>query len=280
MREIDSSIITETIADLCVRANTRLSPEQEQAVIRASAEEISPTGRAVLSDIRENLETAVRKGLPICQDTGMTVVFPEVGQDVHIDGEPLEDAVNEGVGQGYKKGWLRKSVVSDPLDRINTGDNTPAVIHTRIVPGDRIRITVMPKGFGSENTSALKMLKPSDGEQGVEDFVVEAVLKGAPNACAPVVVGVGIGGTFEKAAMLSKEALRTAAGVRHRKTRYADLEKRILDRIKDSGIGPMGLGGIETVLDVHIREYPTHIAGLPAAVNICCYADRIAEKTI
>ncbi|MGI6109950.1 MAG: fumarate hydratase [Eubacteriaceae bacterium] len=280
MREIDSRKITETVSELCIRANTHLSGEQEQAIHQACSEECSPTGKGILCDILENLTVADKKGLPICQDTGMAVVFLEIGQDVHISGDYLEDAVNEGVRQGYTRGWLRKSVVSDPIRRVNTGDNTPAVIHTKIVPGDKMSITVMPKGFGSENTSALKMLKPSDGEQGVEDFIVETVIKGAPNACAPVVIGVGIGGTFEKAALLAKAALRKSAGSHHPDPLYADLESRILDRIKDSGIGPMGLGGIETALDVHILETPTHIAGLPVAVNICCYADRIAGEVL
>lgn len=280
MREINTELITDTIREMCIHANTRLIPARREKIEQAREREISPVGQGILTDMLDNLDCAESEGLPICQDTGMAVVFIDLGQDVHLTGEDLEVAVNEGVRRGYRDGYLRKSVVADPLRRKNTQDNTPAVLHTRIVPGDRIHLTVLPKGFGSENTSALKMLKPADGAQGVEDFIVEAILKAAPNACAPVSAGIGIGGTFEKAALESKRALCTPSGQSHPDPYYAGMEKRILERVQESGIGPMGLGGTETAVDVHIRTYPTHIAGLPVAVNICCWVDRIAEEVI
>lgn len=280
MREINTKQITEKIREMCIQANTRLIPAQRERIEQARDREISPVGKGILGDMLDNLECAAGEGLPICQDTGMAVVFVDLGQDVHLTGGDLEEAINEGVRRGYADGYLRKSVVADPLRRENTKDNTPAVIHTRIVPGDQIRLTVLPKGFGSENTSALKMLKPADGAKGVEDFIVETILAGAPNACAPVSVGVGIGGTFEKAALESKRALCAHPGEASPDPYYADMESRILERVQDSGIGPMGLGGTETAFDIHIRTYPTHIAGLPVAVNICCWVDRIAEEVI
>lgn len=280
MKEITVSQITNTVARLCIEANTHLTEDVLKGIEKADASEVSPNGRMILKTIMDNLKLADEEALPICQDTGMAVVFVTLGQDVHIVGGSLDDAINEGVRQGYTEGYLRKSVVADPLNRRNTEDNTPAVIHYNIVPGDTLTLKVMPKGFGSENTSAIKMLKPSDAKKGVMDFILEIIEKGAPNACAPIIVGVGIGGTFEKAALMAKEALSRPLEEHHPDPDYAEMEKQLLMAANQTGIGPMGLGGLATVLGVAINTYPTHIAGLPVAVNICCYVNRHAETEL
>ncbi len=274
MRELDVSQIADAVASLCIKINHELSPDMVSALERAAECETSETGKSVLSMLEENLSVAKEKTIPICQDTGMAVVFLEIGQDVALRGGYLEDAVNEGVRRGYRDGYLRKSVVADPLERVNTNDNTPAVIHTRIVPGDKVKITLAPKGFGSENMSKIYMLKPADGEDGVVRSVVEAVREAGPNACPPVVVGVGLGGDFEYAAEMAKRALTRSVGTHSEKEHIARLEEKILDRINSLGIGPAGLGGAVTALAVNIETYPTHIAGLPCAVNICCHVNR------
>ena len=273
MRELAVSKITEAIREMFIAVNHELSPEMRDALCRAEEEEASPVGRGVLSQLRENLRIAREEQIPICQDTGMAVVFLEIGQDVHLTGGALETAVNEGVRRAYDEGYLRKSVVGDPLTRENTGDNTPAVIHTRIVPGENVRVRVTAKGFGSENTSRLFMLKPAQGVEGVKQAVLETVREAGPNACPPVVVGVGIGGNFEKAALLAKEAL-LADGPPD------SFEAELLREINALGIGPAGLGGNTTALAVHVKTYPTHIAGLPVAVNICCHVNRHAERIL
>lgn len=280
MRTICAKTIEDTICDLCIEANERLESDLLNKINESAMRESSPIGKAVFDAIQRNLALAHQKELPICQDTGMAVVFATVGQDVHIEKGNLTDAINEGVRRGYTQGYLRKSVVADPLKRINTEDNTPAVIHYDIVPGENIILEVMPKGFGSENTSALKMLKPSDGVEGVEAFILETIEKGAPNACAPIVVGVGIGGTFEKAALIAKKALARPISEHNPQEDYAAMERRLLLKANNLGIGPMGLGGITTVLGIAIDTFPTHIAGLPVAVNICCYVDRHAKKIL
>lgn len=280
MRKVRAEDIRDAIGEMVVEANLTLPEEQIKAIERAREEEVSPVGERLLGDMLENVKKAGERRIPICQDTGMAVVFIDIGQDVHIEGEDLETAVNQGVRDGYEKGYLRKSVVSDPLKRENTGDNTPAVIHTRIVPGDQVEITVLPKGFGSENCSRIAMLKPSDGAEGVKAFIEKTILEGAPNACAPVCVGVGIGGTFEKAALESKRALTLGTDWKNPDPLYRELTDTVLEDIKDSGIGPMGLGGIETILSLNILPVPTHIAGLPVAVNICCWVDRMVSRTL
>ena len=280
MREVELSRITQVVRDLCIEANLRLSPDMEEAVRGAADKETNPLGAQILSRLGENLDIAGREEIPICQDTGMAVVFVELGQDVHLTGGDLTDAVNEGVRRGYTEGYLRKSVVSDPLKRENTGDNTPAVLHVKIVQGDEVRITVAPKGFGSENMSRLFMLKPADGEDGVMDAIVGAVRDAGPNACPPVVVGVGIGGTVEKCALLAKEALLVPTGKRSEKEHIARMETELLARINALGIGPAGLGGDVTALDLHIKTFPTHIAGLPVAVNMCCHVNRHASAVV
>ena len=274
MREFEVSKITDAVAELCELINHELSDDMVTALEKAAETETSQTGKSVLSMLKENLEVAKDKRIPICQDTGMAVVFLEIGQDVALTGGYVEDAVNEGVARGYRDGYLRKSVVADPIERANTGDNTPAVIHTRIVPGDRVKITLAPKGFGSENMSRIYMLKPSDGEDGVVRAVVGAVREEGPNACPPVVVGVGLGGDFEYAALMAKHALTRPVGTHSEKEHIARLEKKILDGINSLGIGPAGLGGDVTALAVNVETYPTHIAGLPCAVNICCHVNR------
>ena len=277
MRELDVSVIRDTVARLCVEANTRL-PEDVKAAIRAFQErEDFAIARGVLENIVENYQIADTENVPICQDTGMACVFLEVGQEVHFVGGGLYDAVNEGVRKGYTEGYLRKSVVADPIRRGNTGDNTPAMIHTDIVPGDRVKITVGPKGFGSENMSAIKMLKPSDGLEGIKRFILDTVEAAGPNPCPPMVVGVGIGGTFEKCAFLAKKALMRPLDVRNPDPYYAALETELLERINDLGIGPQGFGGLTTALGLNIEVLPTHIAGMPCAVNIGCHATR--QKT-
>ena len=280
MRELDVSIISGTLAAMCEQINHELSDDMVSALRCAAECETSGTGLSVLSMLEENLAVAKEKRIPICQDTGMAVVFLEIGQEVSLVGGYLEDAVNEGVSRGYREGYLRKSVVADPLERVNTGDNTPAVIHTRIVPGDRIKMTLAPKGFGSENMSRLYMLKPSDGEDGVRRAVIETVRLAGPNACPPVVVGVGLGGDFEYSALMAKRALTRPVGVSSDKEHIARLEKRILEDVNELGIGPAGLGGTVTALAVNIETYPTHIAGMPCAVNICCHVNRHVSVTL
>lgn len=280
MRELEAARITEAIREMCIEANHFLAPDMEQAFRRAVEAEESPLGRQILGQLQENLEIAGKDMIPICQDTGMAVVFLNIGQEVHITGGDLTEAVNEGVRQGYVEGFLRKSVVSDPLLRENTKDNTPAVIHFQIVPGDRVEILVAPKGFGSENMSRVFMLKPADGMEGVKDAVLSAVRDAGPNACPPLVVGVGIGGTFEKCAWLAKKALTRPVNEPSALSHIRELEQELLERINRMGIGPGGLGGTQTALAVNIETYPTHIAGLPVAVNMCCHVNRHARRVL
>ncbi|MDD4493898.1 MAG: fumarate hydratase [Eubacteriales bacterium] len=277
MKEITADQIAEAVEKLCIDANCKLNNDLFSAIEKACCDEESDTGRLVLGQIRENALIASDNCVPICQDTGMAVVFVELGQEVHINGGNLEQAINEGVRRGYTKGYLRKSVVKDPLLRGNTGDNTPAVIHYSVTDGDRLKIAVAPKGFGSENMSALKMLKPSDGIDGVKSFIIDTVEKAGPNPCPPIIVGVGLGGTMEKAALLSKIALLRPLGKRNSAPHLGELETVLLDEVNKLGIGPAGLGGSITALAVNIEVYPTHIAGLPVAVNIGCHATRHAE---
>ncbi len=277
MREVSVERITEAVRRLSVEANTRLGDDVVAAFERFREGEQSPTGRDVLAQLLENARIARDEGLPLCQDTGFAVVFVDLGQDVHLVGGDLYEAVNEGVRQGYREGYLRKSIVADPLRRKNTGDNTPAVIHVRLVPGDRVRITFAPKGGGSENMSGIAMLKPADGVQGVKRFVVDRVRQAGPNPCPPTIVGVGIGGTFEIAALLAKQALLRPVGDRNPDPFYADLEEELLAEVNRLGIGPAGLGGTTTSLDVHIEVHPCHIASLPVAVNIQCHSARHKE---
>lgn len=280
IRSVNVDEISSNIKDMCIEANHYLSPDMDAVMKRAGQEEKSPLGRQILEQLQENLKIAAEDMIPICQDTGMAVVFLEIGQDVHLEGGLLEDAVNEGVRQGYREGFLRKSVVKDPINRVNTNDNTPAVIHTRIVEGSNIKITVAPKGFGSENMSRIFMLKPSEGIEGVKKAVLTAVKDAGPNACPPMVVGVGIGGTFEKCACMAKEAL-TREAEKHSDIEYVkELEEELLKKINGLGIGPGGLGGTTTALAVHINTYPTHIAGLPVAINICCHVNRHVVRTL
>ena len=273
MRNIDAKLIEDTVARLCIEANLRLPDDVVSAIECAEIEEPWDGAKRILSLLGDNVRIAEEKTLPMCQDTGMACVFLELGQDVHIDGD-LEEAVNNGVRRGYGEGYLRKSVVCDPLRRINTGDNTPALLSVKLVPGESLRITVMPKGFGSENMSALKMLKPADGVEGVKRFVVETVQAAGSNPCPPIVVGVGIGGSFDKAAYLAKHALLRPLDKPNRDEYYAALEKELLDKINALGIGPQGFGGKTTALAVLIESMPTHVAGLPVAVNISCHATR------
>ena len=280
IRTIRVEEITKNIKELCIEANHFLSPDMAEAMKCAEKNEEAPLGKQILEQLQENLKIAGEDMIPICQDTGMAVVFLEIGQDVHLEGGALEDAVNEGVRQGYVEGYLRKSVVGDPLIRENTKDNTPAVLHTRIVDGDQVKIKVAPKGFGSENMSRVFMLKPAEGIEGVKDAVLTAVKDAGPNACPPMVVGVGIGGTFEKCALMAKEALTREVGS-HSEIEYVkELEEELLTKINSLGIGPGGLGGTTTALAVNINTYPTHIAGLPVAVNICCHVNRHVIRTI
>lgn len=279
MREVHINKITKTIEDLCVKACCHLGDDVKELLKKRSLEETSEFGKNIFDQIFANIQIAELEGIPLCQDTGMAVVFLEVGQDVHIVGGDLEAAVNEGVRRGYEKGYLRKSVL-DPISRINTKDNTPAVIHTEIVPGDKLKIIVAPKGFGSENMSRLQMLKPSDGIEGVKDFILQTVTSAGANPCPPLIVGVGIGGTMEKAALLAKKALLRRAGSHNPNPEIARLEKEMLQRINETGIGPQGLGGRVTALAVHIDTYPTHIAGLPVAVNLQCHVARHREAIL
>ena len=280
MRELDVRQIADAVRDMCIKINYELSEDMQSALKKAAETEKGELGRQILGILEQNLEIATDDSIPICQDTGMAVVFLEVGQDVHFTGGSIEDAVNDGVARGYTEGYLRKSVVRDPLDRVNTKDNTPAVIHYSIVPGDQVRITLAPKGFGSENMSKVFMLKPADGAEGVLEAVVGAVREAGPNACPPVVVGVGIGGTFEKCALLAKKALTRPVGSSSDKPHIAALEKEALARINELDIGPAGLGGTTTALAVNMETYPTHIAGLPVGVNICCHVNRHIQTTI
>ena len=280
IRTIRVEEITKNIKEMCIEANHFLSPDMAEAMKCAEKNEEAPLGKQILEQLQENLKIAGEDMIPICQDTGMAVVFLEIGQDVHLEGGALEDAVNEGVPQGYVEGYLRKSVVGDPLIRENTKDNTPAVLHTRIVDGDQVKIKVAPKGFGSENMSRVFMLKPAEGIEGVKDAVLTAVKDAGPNACPPMVVGVGIGGTFEKCALMAKEALTREVGS-HSEIEYVkELEEELLTKINSLGIGTGGLGGTTTALAVNINTYPTHIAGLPVAVNICCHVNRHVIRTI
>ena len=280
MKNIDVNTISETIAEMCIEANHFLTDDMRGALNEAARTEESPIGRRVLGQLQENLKIAGEDMIPICQDTGMAVVFMEIGQDVHFEGGNLEDAVNEGVRRGYVGGFLRKSVVGYPIERKNTGDNTPAIIHYSIVPGDEVKITVAPKGFGSENMSRVFMLKPADGIEGVKNAIITAVKDAGPNACPPMVVGVGIGGTFEKCAFLAKKALTRPVNVPSDIPYVRELEKELLEKINKSGIGPGGLGGTKTALAVNINTYPTHIAGLPVAVNICCHVNRHSVRVL
>ena len=280
MRTIQTTDITENIRQMCIEANHYLSDDMKQVFNKAVDNEESPLGRQVLEQLKENLEIASSDMIPICQDTGMAVIFMNVGQEVHFEGGSITDAVNEGVRQGYTEGYLRKSVVGDPIIRENTKDNTPAVIHYDIVPGDKVEITVAPKGFGSENMSRIFMLKPADGIEGVKEAILTAVKDAGPNACPPMVVGVGIGGTFEKCPLLAKKALTRDLNCKSDIQYVNDLEEEMLDKINRLGIGPGGLGGTQTALAVNIETYPTHIAGLPVAVNICCHVNRHAHRVI
>ncbi len=280
MRTLNVSDITDNIKEMCIEANHYLTGDMKNALKTAVETEKAPLGKQVLEQLQENLKIAGEDMIPICQDTGMAVVFLEVGQEVHLTGGSLEEAVNEGVRRGYTEGFLRKSVVRDPVYRENTKDNTPAVIHYEIVPGEQVKITVAPKGFGSENMSRVVMLKPADGLEGVKKAIITAVTEAGPNACPPMVVGVGIGGTFEKCAMLAKKALLRPVD-QHSEIPYVkELEEELLEKINHSGIGPGGLGGTTTALAVNINTYPTHIAGLPVAVNICCHVNRHAVRVL
>ena len=280
MREVSVSEITKNIKEMCIEANHFLSPDMKQVFDEAVSREESPLGKQILNQLEENLRIAGEDMIPICQDTGMAVVFVKAGQEVHFTGGSLTEAVNEGVRQGYVEGFLRKSVVQDPIDRVNTGDNTPAVLHYEIVEGDQVEITVAPKGFGSENMSRVFMLKPADGIEGVKEAILTAVRDAGPNACPPMVVGVGIGGTFEKCALMAKHALTRDLSEEAPVPYVRELEKEMLERINGLGIGPGGLGGRITAFAVNIETYPTHIAGLPVAVNICCHVNRHAHRVI
>ena len=274
MRTVDVSEITRNIKEMCIEANHFLSKDMDAAMKKAAETEESPLGKQILNQLQDNLKIAAEDMIPICQDTGMAVVFIEVGQDVHLTGGLLEDAINEGVRQGYVEGYLRKSVVGDPILRVNTKDNTPAIIHYSIVDGDKVKIKLAPKGFGSENMSRVFMLKPADGIEGVKNAILTAVKDAGPNACPPMVVGVGIGGTFEKCAVMAKEALTREVGTHSEIDWVKDLETEMLEKINKLGIGPGGLGGTTTALAVNVNTYPTHIAGLPVGINICCHVNR------
>ena len=280
VRSVNVELLTENIKEMCIQANHFLAPDMDKAMRSAHERETKPLAKQILGQLLENLDIAGEDMIPICQDTGMAVVFLRVGQDVHFEGGSVEDAVNEGVRQGYQEGYLRKSVLGDPLLRVNTKDNTPAIIHYEIVPGDQVEITVAPKGFGSENMSKICMLKPADGVEGVKEAIVNAVKEAGPNACPPVVVGVGIGGTFEKAAILAKKALTREIGVHSELPHVKELEEELLAKINEIGLGPAGLGGDTTALAVNINTYATHIAGLPVAINICCHVNRHIARTI
>ena len=280
IREINVKELTDNISEMCIQANHYLSPDMDVCMKQAVETEKSELGKKILNQLQENLEIADKEMIPICQDTGMAVIFMEIGQDVHFVGGDFEEAVNEGVRRGYVDGYLRKSVVKDPLIRENTKDNTPAILHTKIVPGDKVKITIAPKGFGSENMSRIFMLKPADGLEGVKNAILTAVQDAGPNACPPMVVGVGIGGTFEKCALLAKQALTRPVN-KHSDIPYVkEMEEEMLTKINHLGIGPGGLGGTTTALAVNINTYPTHIAGLPVAINICCHVNRHAVREL
>jgi len=280
MRTINTELITQQVKEMCMDVNIHLSKDVKCAIEEAEKKEESPLGKQILGQLEENMEIASDTRIPICQDTGMTVVFLKVGQEVHFEGAYIEDAINEGIRQGYQEGYLRKSVVKDPVDRVNTKDNTPGVIHYEIVPGDRVEITIAPKGFGSENMSRLYMLKPADGLDGIRNAILETVKLAGPNACPPIVVGVGIGGTFEKCAILAKKALTRDLNSSSEIPYVKKLEDEILEKINNLGIGPAGLGGTVTALGVNIETYPTHIAGMPVAINICCHVNRHIRRTV
>lgn len=280
MRIINSLLIEEAVEKMCIQAACHITPDVRAALEKAQGEERSPVGAGIIGNLLKNADIAHTREMPICQDTGMAVFFVEMGNEVYVEGDTVTEAINKGVARGYTKGYLRKSVVRDPFDRVNTNDNTPAVIYYDFVHGDKIRIKFAPKGFGSENKSALKMLNPSDGLKGAEDFVVETVEKAGANPCPPMVVGVGIGGTMDKAACLAKKALTREIDRRSENEFYAAMEKRLLERINRLGIGPQGMGGTTTALAVNVESYPTHIAGLPVAVNISCHATRHAVADI
>ena len=280
MRTINTELITQQVKEMCMDVNIHLSKDVKCAIEEAEKKEESPLGKQILGQLEENMEIASDTKIPICQDTGMTVVFLKVGQEVHFEGGYIEDAINEGIRQGYQEGYLRKSVVKDPVDRVNTKDNTPGVIHYEIVPGDQVEITIAPKGFGSENMSRIFMLKPADGIEGVKEAILTAVRDAGPNACPPMVVGVGIGGTFEKCAILAKKALTRDLNSSSEIPYVKELENEMLEKINNLGIGPAGLGGTMTALGVNIATYPTHIAGMPVAINICCHVNRHAYRVI
>ena len=280
IRNINSEEITKSIKEMCIEANHFLAEDMDKALKNAVTAEKSEIGKKILNQLQDNLKIAGEEMIPICQDTGMAVIFMEIGQEVHVEGSSIEEAVNEGVRRGYMEGYLRKSVVGDPILRENTGDNTPAVIHYSIVSGDKIKITVAPKGFGSENMSRIFMLKPADGIEGVKEAILTAVKDAGPNACPPMVVGVGIGGTFEKCAILAKKALTREVGIPSEIPYVRELEEEMMKKINSLGIGPGGLGGTTTALAVNINTYPTHIAGLPVAVNICCHVHRHAVREL
>ena len=280
MRTIDVAEITENIQEMCIEANHFLTQDMDAVMKSAAETEKSPLGKQILCQLQDNLRIAGEDMIPICQDTGMAVIFMEIGQDVHFTGGNLEEAVNEGVRRGYVDGYLRKSVVKDPLIRENTNDNTPGIIHYEMIPGEQVKITVAPKGFGSENMSRIFMLKPADGIEGVKNAILTTVKEAGPNACPPMVVGVGIGGTFEKCAYLAKKALTRPVNVRSDIPYVKELEEELLEKINKTGIGPGGLGGTTTALAVNINTYPTHIAGLPVAINICCHVNRHAQRII
>ena len=280
VRDVNTRLLTENIKEMCMEANHYLAPDMEKAMREAYEKESKPLAKQILGQLLENLDIAGKDMIPICQDTGMAVVFLKIGQEVHFVGGSVEEAVNEGVRQGYEEGYLRKSVVGDPLLRVNTKDNTPAVIHYEIVPGDQVEITLAPKGFGSENMSKIWMLKPADGAEGVKEAIINTVKEAGPNACPPVVVGVGIGGTFEKAAILAKKALTREIGVHSPLPHIREMEEELLAKINEIGLGPAGLGGDTTALAVNINTYATHIAGLPVAVNMCCHVNRHIVRTI
>lgn len=280
MRIIQTSLITENIKEMCIEANHYLTEDMREILEQSAEKEKAPLGKQILNQLKENLQIAGKDMIPICQDTGMAVVFMEIGQEVSFDGGLLEDAVNEGVRQGYKEGFLRKSIVKDPIIRENTKDNTPAVIYYEVVSGNKVKITVAPKGFGSENMSRIFMLKPSDGIEGVKDAILTAVADAGPNACPPMVIGVGIGGTFEKCAWMAKKALTRPVNERSPIAYVKEMEEELLGKINKMGIGPGGLGGSTTAFAVNIDTYPTHIAGLPVAVNICCHVNRHSVRVI
>ena len=280
IRTIHVNEIIDNVKDMCIEANHVLSKDMNYALKCAWKNEKSELGKKILGQLQENMEIAAKEMIPICQDTGMAVIFLEIGQNVHFEGGNLEDAINEGVRQGYVEGYLRKSVVKDPIYRVNTNDNTPAIIHYKIVPGNNVKIKVAPKGFGSENMSRVFMLKPADGIEGVKNAILQAVKDAGPNACPPMIVGVGVGGTFEKCALMAKEALTREVGIHSEIPYVEELEKEMLEKINNLGIGPAGLGGNITALAVNINTYPTHIAGLPVGINICCHVNRHIIRTI